>query len=249
MSGYLSNLLTSTTDRYNSLRRNLLTSEGDGDTEDDSHITRILRAYYTEKSRSLPEWLPPDPKKVVVQPPPPPSAPVGSSYANLWNSSAPAAPQPAPMLSASANNSRSALSDLWDSPSQAAQQQRTASPVSLRAGRQPLGGQGQGQQHLAPQANVRPLPSQRAGSYQTMGARGREGTSSPPQFGGVGMAPQSSGGSAGGGAGGTAQERLKARLWGQASGGRSASPGFPQGGGGGQYGGGGGYGGGGNRYG
>ncbi|PNS14396.1 hypothetical protein CAC42_3682 [Sphaceloma murrayae] len=243
MSGYLSNLLTSTTDRYNSLRRNLLTSEGDGDTEDDSHICRVLRAYYTEKSRPLPDWLPPDPKKVVTQPPVQPST-IGSSYANLWNSSTPAPPQPSPMLSTSANNSRSALSDLWDAPAQPA---RGASPVSLRAGRQPLGGA----QHLAPQqANVRPLPSQRAGSYQTIGARGREGTAGPAQgFGAApaaGLSQQQSGGS--GGAGGTAQERLKARLWGQAGGGRAASPGFPQGGG--QYGSGaGGGGGGGGGYG
>ncbi|KAG8625787.1 hypothetical protein KVT40_006188 [Elsinoe batatas] len=228
MSGYLSNLLTSTTDRYNSLRRNLLTSEGDGDTEDDSHICRVLRAYYTEKTHTLPDWLPPDPKKVVAPPPPPPSqSSIGSSYANLWNSSAPAQQQ-APMLSTSANNSRSALSDLWDPPAQA-QPGRVASPVSLRGqGRQPLGGSSGGG-HLAPQANVRPLPSQRAGSYQSQQLGGRREGVGSPQFGssagggGAGMGLQSGSGSQG--AGGTAQERLKARLWGQAGGGRAASPG------------------------
>ncbi|KAF4556687.1 Hypothetical protein D9617_1g085660 [Elsinoe fawcettii] len=225
MSGYLSNLLTSTTDRYNSLRRNLLTSEGDGDTEDDSHISRVLRAYYLEKTSTLPDWLPPDPKKAVA-PPPPPQSTLGSSYANLWNSApTPAATQP--MQSLSANNSRNALSDLWDAPAQAAQG-RTASPVSLRgAGRTPLASGG----HLAPQANVRPLPSQRAGSYQTLGqGQGRRDGAGSPQFGasgGSGGGDAMRQGSVGSQGGGTAQERLKARLWGQAGGGRAASPGFP----------------------
>ncbi|KAJ9641991.1 hypothetical protein H2199_005206 [Coniosporium tulheliwenetii] len=62
MSSYLTSLYTTTTSRYASLRRNLLSSEEDGDTEDDSHISRVLRAYYTEKGRPFPPWLPPDPK-------------------------------------------------------------------------------------------------------------------------------------------------------------------------------------------
>ena len=62
MSGYLSSLLTSSTEKYNTLRRTLQ-SEADGDTEDDSHISRALRNYYTDAGRGLPPWLPPDPKK------------------------------------------------------------------------------------------------------------------------------------------------------------------------------------------
>jgi hypothetical protein len=56
MSAYLNSLLTNTTSRYNNLRQKLLDSDADGDTEDDSHISRVLRAYYTEKGRPFPQW-------------------------------------------------------------------------------------------------------------------------------------------------------------------------------------------------
>ena len=101
MSSYFSNLLTNTTSRYNSLRRTLLSDEADGDTEDDTHISRVLRSYYTEKGRPFPPWLPPDPK----------------------------APQQAPTVFVSSSGRQQpgaaqmgrgggALSDLWDAPSQ-----------------------------------------------------------------------------------------------------------------------------------
>ena len=57
---------------------------------------------------------------------------------------------------------------------------------------------------------ARPLPSQRVGSYQSFQSTGSGRVDPSP--------PPSSGG---GGGGGTAQERLKARLWGGA---RAASP-------------------------
>ena len=100
------------------------------------------------------------------------------------------------------------LSDLWDGPQQPPQQQQ---PQSLRRGP----GRGapamsyQGRPGLnnrlspEPQALGRPLPSQRAGSYQSSFAAAEP--SPPPSA----------------GSGSTAQERLKARLWG---GGRSTSP-------------------------
>lgn len=189
MSSYLNNLLTTTTSRYNSLRRQLLSDEADGDTEDDSHISRVLRAYYTEKGRPFPPWLPPDPK----------------------------APQQAPAQFVSSAGRQpgqpqmgrgGGLSDLWDAPSQQPPQQN---PMSLRR-QPPRGGrsfqsQGQGQGTgsaggmLAPEAS-RPLPSQRAGTYQGSLAA----DPSPPPSAGSGT---------------SAQERLKARLWGS---GRSTSP-------------------------
>ncbi|OCL12439.1 hypothetical protein AOQ84DRAFT_386130 [Glonium stellatum] len=194
MSSYISNLLTTTTSRYNSLRRTLLSDEADGDTEDDSHISRVLRAYYTEKGRPFPPWLPPDPKAPQLAP-------------TQFVSSAGRQPgQPA-------TGRGGGLSDLWDSPQQQQQQQE---PTSLRRTAQGRGG-GRGQQGRPgivdsyPTAeSARPLPSQRAGSYQS--AVSQQSFTRPPTE----PSPPPSSGS-----GGTAQERLKARLWGS---GRSNSP-------------------------
>lgn len=201
MSSYLSNLLTTTTSRYNSLRRTLLSNEDDGDTEDDSHISRVLRAYYTEKGRPFPPWLPPDPNdKRAITPQPYAhqnsgyftSAGGKSQYASVQNQA----------------GSRGSLSDLWDAP---AQNTAPMQPQSLRAGRRPMAvaaATSNPSSTLAPPTQARPLPSQRAGSYQSIQSHhsGRPTLDQSP--------PSSSGG-------GTAQERLKARLWG---GNRAASP-------------------------
>jgi hypothetical protein len=184
MSSYLNNLLTNTTSRYNNLRRQILSDEADGDTEDDSHLSRVLRAYYTEKGKPFPQWLPPDPKAPQRQ-----------------------QAQGQPM------GRGGGLSDLWDNP---APQHQPQQPTSLRRA---AGGQGVGARPMQgrpgmgnsltpePQMQGRPLPSQRAGSYQTAGGRPQAEASPPP--------------SAGTGSGTSAQERLKARLWGS---GRSQSP-------------------------
>lgn len=193
MSSYLNNLLTNTTSRYNNLRRQLLSDEADGDTEDDSHISRVLRAYYTEKGRPFPQWLPPDPK--TPQPAP----------AQFVSSSGRQQGQQAPI------GRGGGLSDLWDNP---APQQQSQEPLSLRrtaggrgSGSRPLQGRAGMGHSLTPEPQIqgRPLPSQRAGSYQsTSGARPQAEPSPPPSA----------------GAGTSAQDRLKARLWG----GRSGSP-------------------------
>lgn len=191
MSALFSNILTNTTSRYQNLRQQLLNSEADGDSEDDSHISRVLRAYYTEKGRPFPQWLPPDPK----------------------------APQAAPSQFASSRQQGQAqpmggrgggLSDLWDTPPQ--QQQQPQEPLSLRrgpgargGGARPLNGRpGMGSSLTPePQSQGRPLPSQRAGSYQSsIGQGGRQTDASPPPSAGTGT---------------TAQERLKARLWGRSN--------------------------------
>ncbi|KAI9669832.1 MAG: GTPase activating protein [Caeruleum heppii] len=210
MSGYLSSILTTTTSRYNSLRRTLLSDESDGDTEDDSHISRVLRAYYTEKGRPFPPWLPPDPKA------PQPVAPA------QYVSAAGGRPTQ-PALSGRGGG----LSDLWDSPQhgQAAQQDS----LSLRRGAagRPGGevggtssrarpGMGAGSGSIvdsyeaggrsrfqqAPES--RPLPSQKAGSYQStvhqqQNLRSNDSYSPPP----LSTSSASS-----------AQDRLKARLLG-----------------------------------
>jgi hypothetical protein len=195
MSSYLNNLLTNTTSRYNNLRRQLLSDEADGDTEDDSHVSRVLRAYYTEKGRPFPQWLPPDPKAPQATP------------TQFASSSGRQQGQQVPM------GRGGGLSDLWDSPST---QQQPQEPLSLRRG---VGGRGGGARPLQgrpgmgnsltpePQILGRPLPSQRAGSYQSSVAAGRgQADASPPPSAGSGT---------------SAQERLKARLWGS---GRSNSP-------------------------
>ncbi|KAI9741853.1 MAG: hypothetical protein M1834_000241 [Cirrosporium novae-zelandiae] len=213
MSSYLQNLLTTTTSRYNSIRRTLLSDESDGDTEDDSHISRVLRAYYTEKGRPFPPWLPPDPNA--------PQAPPTPQYAYAHSGSS---------MSQRSGAGRG-LGDLFgDNPAASTSQQnlslRTGRP-GRGAGRALLGGprptpssssivdsyhttsSSGGDHQLQPPTNTsRPLPSQRAGSYQTTLAQQqsyRTAAPSPPPT---------------AGSGGSAQERLKARLWG----GRSASP-------------------------
>ncbi|CAK7224893.1 hypothetical protein SEUCBS140593_005718 [Sporothrix eucalyptigena] len=166
MASWYSNILTTTTSRISNLRSTLLGGDADGDTEDDTHVCRVLRAYYTEKGRSFPQWLPPDPKA----PPPPvatvvPTGPgVGSRYGGAGLSGATQQP--------------SALSSLWDSggsnsapPAAGGSLRQTArvggpqsrlSPFSNRNSDPPVqdyssGGGG----------GVRPLPSQRMGSYQS----------------------------------------------------------------------------------
>ncbi|KAF1353128.1 Sec1-binding region of Mso1-domain-containing protein [Delphinella strobiligena] len=190
MSSYLSNILTNTTSKYNTLRQNLTSSEADGDTEDDSHISRVLRAYYTEKGRQFPQWLPQDPRRSMS------TQSVTQSFTSSLRSPS---SNHVPMNSQGSKNS---LSDLWDQPSQQAAPQQ---PMSLRRQAVERGNTHQGRgggDTLQPQA--RPLPSQRVGSYQS---QHQYSEPSPP--------PSSGSASGGGGAGGTAQERLKARLWGR----------------------------------
>lgn len=208
MSSYLSNLLTQTTSRYNSIRRTLLKDEEDGDTEDDTHISRVLRAYYTEKGRPFPPWLPPDPndRKAVTPQPYMQQPSSGGGYFNRGGQVAAVQQQ--------ASSRPSSLSDLWDSP---AQNNAPMQPQSLRNARRPMA------PAPAPTSGAtlapRPLPSQRAGSYQSMQSQ----ASGRSDFGGGSSTPPP-GATAGGG---TAQDRLKARLWG----GRSGSPSGTGGGG------------------
>jgi hypothetical protein len=217
---YFSNILTTTTSKFNNLRRQLISSEADGDTEDDSHIARVLRAYYTENQRSFPEWLPADPKAPIPQAPQFVSSTGQPGYGQ-------GPQQPAP---GGRTWGRGGLSDLWDGGNKQAPQE----PESLRQrpglrgsnnasfesqgsanSAPPIAAAGGGrfaqQSYLNPEPAQagRPLPSQRAGSYQSQfssrfGAATQE-TSPPPSA----------------GSGSTAQERLKAKLWGA---GRSSSP-------------------------
>lgn len=104
---YFSNILTATKTRYASLRQG---DEADGDTEDDSHITRVLRNYYAEQvqhGRPYPTWLPP-----------PQNARSNSPATSLRNTYG---RRQAPAAQAANHQSGTSLSDIWDAP---ADQQR-----------------------------------------------------------------------------------------------------------------------------
>ncbi|KAI0157751.1 Sec1-binding region of Mso1-domain-containing protein [Xylariaceae sp. FL1272] len=193
MSGWYSNI----TSKVSNLQRSYFGGEADGDTEDDTHVCRVLRNYYTEKGKPFPGWLPPDPKA------PPPVAAVYSQPSQVGSRYGGMTQQP----------QGGSLSSLWDNNNAVAQPQDTQSlrrgrgglPPSMRnsdarnspfRNSDPSAGQDMLQ---AP----RPLPSQRAGSYQTTGSYGN--TPTPPASSGT-----------------SAQDRLKQRLFG---GNRTTSPG------------------------
>ncbi|KAK9769234.1 putative Sec1-binding region of Mso1-domain-containing protein [Seiridium cardinale] len=195
MSWY-SNILTNTTSRINNLQRSFLGGETDGDTEDDTHVCRVLRQYYTEKGRPFPGWLPPDPKA------PPPVQPVlaqqsgvgsryggltqqgGGSLSSLWDNNAVSQPQDSQSL----RRGRGAPPPMRNDP-----RMNPLNPFNRNS-------DGGGRDDV----QARPLPSQRAGSYQSATMGGRD-TQTPPATSG----------------GGSAQDRLRQRLWG---GSRTASP-------------------------
>ncbi|KAJ5622945.1 hypothetical protein N7490_011550 [Penicillium lividum] len=212
MSSYFSSLKSSSSisnvigSRLNSLRRAITVGDeaDDPDNEDCSHISNALRAYYIEKGRPFPAWLPPDPKapsstssRVIAtsqgQGQGSAANGRGGGLGDLWGDSGSAQPPPtqtsslrrgrnaagAPPLNSSASSPAGPVPPSGGAPLAHAQ-----SNPSIPASLQPAG--------------ARPLPSQRAGSYQSSQTRMNSG-----------------------GSGGSAQERLRARL----QGGRSPSPG------------------------
>lgn len=219
----MSSYFTSLTAQYSSLRRLLPTSLSE-ETDlhitnpEDSHVSRVLRAHYTERGRPFPPWLGPDPNSIPKNAPSP----------------ALARPQPYPVAynNSSTQSLRTprgpptGLSDLFDSPP--TNNNNTNPPpeaLSLRA-RRPGGVTGGGIRSphfkggssdsipyptkITPQpepTNVRPLPSQRIGSYQS------RQTTTPPL-------PSTSGSET------SVQSRLKARLGAGSSSSRGASPVF-----------------------
>lgn len=103
---YFSNILTATKTRYQTLRNN--TEEIDGDAENDSHISRVLRSYYSETQRPYPDWLGP-----------PPSVRSQSPSLSLRSNS---------NLRRNNSNQPASLSDIWDAAPQQQQQQQQAPP-------------------------------------------------------------------------------------------------------------------------
>lgn len=171
MASWYSNLVSKTSTQISNIRTTLLSSEADGDTEDDTHVCRVLRNYYTEKGRPFPPWLPPDPKA------PPPTQPlyaqstsqIGARYGGGMGAQGGGAAQ------------QGGLSSLWGDGGGA--QPPPQAPQSLRAGRAqpaPMGQRGGREEVMA-----RPLPSQRSGSYQSGGPAA---AAPPPAAGGASSA-------------------------------------------------------------
>ncbi|RMZ90555.1 hypothetical protein DV736_g2211, partial [Chaetothyriales sp. CBS 134916] len=179
--------------------------EDDPDNEDCSHVSNVLRAYYTEKGRTFPEWLPPDPKKPAPATVAPPNQ--YGQYGQFGNAyGTQSAPQSAHGRGGSGG--RGGLSDLWDSgpPSPAVgsapQSLRSTRPTpqSLRSNDSSTSQPGRGEltsTYSQPSSGARPLPSQRVGSFQNtpaaLGSRDRlrarlqgggSGRSSPSAAGG-----------------------------------------------------------------
>lgn len=232
MPSYLSSL----TSQYTSLKRLLPTSLSEDtdrtvSSEADSHVSRVLRAYYTEKGRPFPAWLGPDPN--------------ASSRPSITALSATSSTTGAGSLRAGRSALASAgggLGDLFaDSPSQRHDKgsdslslrqrrpgvrspgfqggssdsipypQRVTQPPPLQHSRSPSSSSTQNMS-MSLRPNVRPLPSQREGSYQSRsGMLSSSSNTSVPSV--------TSGGSYS--KGNSVQERLKARFG--ASGGRADS--------------------------
>lgn len=153
--------------------------DDDPDNEDCSHVSNVLRAYYTQKGRSFPEWLPPDPKKPQVAAPQPQYGQYGNAYGSQQNTHTHGR--------ADSGSGRGGLSDLWESnppqmqaPTQSLRAPRPtpqslrSSETSLRQG--PLASSGSlhpySSQESQGTSGARPLPSQRAGSFQNTQAAG-----------------------------------------------------------------------------
>ena len=96
--------MTATKNRYATLRGG---DEADGDTEDDSHISRVLRNYYTEQGRPFPLWLGGGPQQHQQQgrPGQPNLGGINLRRGNNANTG----PQ---------QGVKATLSDIWDAPAQ-----------------------------------------------------------------------------------------------------------------------------------
>lgn len=111
MASWYSNLLTRTSSQISSLRATLLSSEADGDSDDDTHLCRVLRNYYADRGRPLPPWLPPDPKAAAAAPQPLYAQPApGARYGLAGPQPTPPPPPPHQQQQQPAG----ALSSLWD---------------------------------------------------------------------------------------------------------------------------------------
>ncbi|RMD43469.1 hypothetical protein DV735_g1659, partial [Chaetothyriales sp. CBS 134920] len=146
--------------------------EDDPDNEDCSHVSNVLRAYYTEKGRAFPEWLPPDPKR-----PAPAAVPAASQYSQYGqygqlNNAYGTQSAPTSAHGRGGSGGRGALSDLLRSARPSPQSLRSYDLSASHAGRNELS-----TAYSQPGSGARPLPSQRVGSFQNtpaaLGSRDR----------------------------------------------------------------------------
>jgi len=56
MASWYNNLVTNASSNISKLQRTYFGGEADGDTDDDTLVCRVLRAYYTEKGQPHPGW-------------------------------------------------------------------------------------------------------------------------------------------------------------------------------------------------
>ncbi|KAL4872086.1 hypothetical protein BDV12DRAFT_6111 [Aspergillus spectabilis] len=194
MSSYFSSITSSSAisnlgTRLTSLRRAITSGDeaDDPDNEDCSHISNVLRAYYIEKGRSFPQWLPPDPKerssapsRIIatsnVSPSSSMSSGRGGGLGELWGDSGGGATAP-PSQTASLRRGRGHVGSNQPLPSQTSS---THSPSMSASSLHPAG--------------TRPPPGQHTSSYQSV----TSAASSSPSL------ERAS----------SAQERLRARLHG-----------------------------------
>ncbi|KAK3378050.1 Sec1-binding region of Mso1-domain-containing protein [Podospora didyma] len=146
MASWYKGLISNASTNISKLQRTYFGGESDGDTEDDTHVCRVLRNYYTEKGQQFPGWLPPDPKA------PPPQQPVYASQQQ----------QVGNRYGGLTATQQTGLSALWDNNRQGAgrgQPMRSPDPAS----RNPFASRGS-------DAPARPsFPNQAGGSYQQPG--------------------------------------------------------------------------------
>ncbi|OXV08171.1 hypothetical protein Egran_04066 [Elaphomyces granulatus] len=175
-SAAISNLGT----RLNSLRRAITSGDeaDDPDNEDSSHVSNVLRAYYTEKGRTFPPWLPPDPK---APPPPQPRMVATQSSLQQGGYGQSLAPAGSRVGVGAGGGGGGGLGDLWGDAGGTTTQPAPPQPqtASLRNRGSPsprpvpsglLPPSSSSSLTPPPQTTARPLPSQRAGSYQNTAA-------------------------------------------------------------------------------
>ncbi|KAL5339719.1 hypothetical protein BJX70DRAFT_362976 [Aspergillus crustosus] len=171
MSSYFSSITSSSAisnlgTRLTSLRRAITSGDeaDDPDNEDCSHISNVLRAYYIEKGRSFPHWLPPDPKERSsapsravatsnISPSSSMSSGRGGGLGDLWGDSGGGVAAP-PSQTASLRRGRGHVGSNQSLPSQASSHSPSVSTSSLHP------------------AGARPPPGQRTGSYQSVTSAG-----------------------------------------------------------------------------